>query len=286
MKNLYILLVLLSTYFAWGQNQRFVYEYTFKPDSLDHSFKIEELMNLDVDKNGSLFYSSLHLKSDSILKNQIEKGIRSGGSFELDMRKTPKAQAKFIISKKYPDFEITFSYPVGASNLAIKSQNIMHWKILPDTDKIQGFDVQKAVTDFGGRHWTAWFTNQIQIQDGPYKFCGLPGLILSVEDDEGEHIIKLVGSKKLDTMQYPVTMTTQKTLVSSQRFNQLWNEFKNDPAKTIKIMHSSSEMSETVMFNANTGKPMTKQELIRGKEERDRAYFKRFNNYIEPQLFR
>lgn len=33
---------------------------------------------------------------------------------------------------------------------------------------------QKATCDFAGRKWIAWFTTEIPIQDGPYKFYGLP----------------------------------------------------------------------------------------------------------------
>ncbi|RTZ46452.1 GLPGLI family protein [Chryseobacterium arthrosphaerae] len=40
--------------------------------------------------------------------------------------------------------------------------------------KNREFNTQKAVCDFAGRKWTAWFTADLPIQDGPYKFYGLP----------------------------------------------------------------------------------------------------------------
>lgn len=56
------------------------------------------------------------------------------------------------------------------------------WNILRDVKKIGGYTCYKATTRFRGRHYTAWFTMDIPIQDGPWKFWGLPGLILEVSD--------------------------------------------------------------------------------------------------------
>lgn len=46
--------------------------------------------------------------------------------------------------------------------------------------------------NFGGRIWTAWFAPEIKIADGPYKFSGLPGLILKLEDDKGDYRFSFV----------------------------------------------------------------------------------------------
>ena len=45
---------------------------------------------------------------------------------------------------------------------------------------------------FGGRIWTAWFAPEIKTSDGPYKFLGLPGLILKLEDDKGDYRFSFV----------------------------------------------------------------------------------------------
>lgn len=56
------------------------------------------------------------------------------------------------------------------------------WKLESDTANILGYTTQHAWTYYGGRIWHAWFTSAIPISDGPYKFMGLPGLILKAED--------------------------------------------------------------------------------------------------------
>lgn len=62
------------------------------------------------------------------------------------------------------------------------NEPIPEWSLLSDTMTISGFVCQKATTELGGRHWTAWFAPEIPIEDGPYKFAGLPGLIIQVYD--------------------------------------------------------------------------------------------------------
>jgi GLPGLI family protein len=63
--------------------------------------------------------------------------------------------------------------------------------------KIGDYQTQKAETKFGGRTWYAWFTQQVPLQDGPYKFSGLPGLIVKVQDAKGDYSFDLMQTKKL-----------------------------------------------------------------------------------------
>ncbi len=57
------------------------------------------------------------------------------------------------------------------------------WNLHNETKKIGNFRCQKATITFRGRHYTAWFTNEIPVRYGPWKFQGLSGLILEVYDD-------------------------------------------------------------------------------------------------------
>ena len=67
------------------------------------------------------------------------------------------------------------------------------WSLKQDTCSILGYPCQKAVCQYGGRVWTAWFTTHIPISDGPYKFSGLPGLILRISDEDQFFIFELSG---------------------------------------------------------------------------------------------
>lgn len=267
-----------------SQNQRFTYEYSFKVDSLNRESVEKEIMYLDVTSTGSKFYSALLLTRDSLFSAELEKGKRSQ-SIEIDLRKIRRPKVNFKVSKRYPDLETIYHTSLNASNLALKELGKMDWTISSETKDIEGFKTQKAQTTFGGRRWTAWFTNEIQLQDGPYKFCGLPGLILNVGDDKGNHVFRLIGSQKMDIMPELMDAKTSEIFVTKEKFGQLWKEYKNDPAKNIKQMHSSSELSDTVIYDHNKN-PLTKQELIRRKEQGAKETFKKVNNFIELDLYK
>ena len=52
---------------------------------------------------------------------------------------------------------------------------------------------QKATTTFAGRTYTAWFTTEIPLPYGPYKFGKLPGLILRVQDTDKQFLWECIG---------------------------------------------------------------------------------------------
>ena len=71
----------------------------------------------------------------------------------------------------------------------ISSENvpIFKWKITKETKNIGSFTCYLATTNFRGRNYNAWFTKQLSFSDGPWKFNGLPGLILEVIDEKNEY---------------------------------------------------------------------------------------------------
>ena len=79
--------------------------------------------------------------------------------------------------------------------------DLMDWQMSFETKEILGYQCFKAECDFRGRHWTAWYTIQIPVQDGPWKFCGLPGLILQMEESRGHYAFRCIG---IETQQKPI----------------------------------------------------------------------------------
>lgn len=81
------------------------------------------------------------------------------------------------------------------------SQNIREfekWEITTETSEVLGYKCTKALTRYGGRTYTAWFCPDIPISDGPWKFYGLPGLIMKVEDAEHIFSFEAIGIEKFD----------------------------------------------------------------------------------------
>lgn len=73
------------------------------------------------------------------------------------------------------------------------------WTLLPDTATILTYHCWKATGHFRGRSYTAWFTMEIPVSEGPWKLCGLPGLIIKAEDDRDIiHLNVQVSSNSVD----------------------------------------------------------------------------------------
>lgn len=62
---------------------------------------------------------------------------------------------------------------------------LMKWKITKESKQILGYKCKSATTTFRGRSYTAFYTEKIPIPDGPWKFGGLPGLILEIYSHDG-----------------------------------------------------------------------------------------------------
>jgi len=68
-----------------------------------------------------------------------------------------------------------------------EKQPEMQWELLEGEMKINDYNCKKAQTTFRGRSYEVWYTPEIPISIGPWKFNGLPGLILYVKDISDEY---------------------------------------------------------------------------------------------------
>lgn len=60
------------------------------------------------------------------------------------------------------------------------------WDISDETEEILGYNCSVATTTWRGRKWKAWFSD-IPVDGGPWQLRGLPGLILKLESEDGDH---------------------------------------------------------------------------------------------------
>lgn len=299
MKKINILFLLFTGIFAMAQTNRFFYEYKFIPDSTNKAEVKKEMMLLDIDKIGSKYYSQDKFVADSTQKADLEKQLKAGaGGINITKREKP-GQVSYSVTKQYPDFTTYYFTRVSTDAYKVKENKKPEWKILPEKQKIGEYNAQKAITNFGGREWTAWFTTDLPFQDGPYKFYGLPGLIVKLEDSTGSHSMTLVGNKKVNAspdneLELPgnvrlIGMGGKDIEVTKDQFRKVWKAYVNDPTKNMREMMMKNGNGTNVSFKVKNpdGREITDpNEVFRDMEKKTKENLKKNNNSIEPDLLK
>lgn len=196
MKKLGIIALALFMQTAFAQVNRFVYQVTMKPDASNKSDIKTENAYLDISPEKSVFYSENRIKRDSIMQKAFQSG-GGRGSINREQMEGLRSIINYSIEKDKKNQKTFFKDRIGRDVYTYEEDRPINWKISSETMKIGEYKVQKAETDFGGRKWTAWFTTDLPYQDGPYKFGGLPGLIVKVEDDKGEYSFDLMKNYRI-----------------------------------------------------------------------------------------
>lgn len=273
---LVLLCVVLFSFKALSQEYRVMYNYTFVSDSTKLDFFESEEMILDINSKGSVFYSYDKYRFDSIA---VEKSKRRENILAGD-----NAKISYFVEKNYPELDLIYHTSLGYTNYAVLDTPIFDWKLVPEKKTIKGIEVQKATLNFGNRNWIAWYAKDIPIFDGPYKFSGLPGLIIEIEDVKNQHKFQFIGleSNKNGYTDFFEIKKIKEQKVSNVEFKKEWKAFKKDPARDLKFNIYNSKHGIKINYD---GKDYSTSDMIKYQEEREREKIKRNNNFLELTLY-
>ncbi|MCD9616640.1 GLPGLI family protein [Chryseobacterium gleum] len=178
----------------------FIYQLKAKFDTrTDH--RHEEQFSLQIGNNRAFFASIISLKGDSVMATSATTTKNADGSITLGWKKgvvIPKTNLSFTIIQSNEN--IQYFRLAGMSLLTYKEPTIKNWKLVDESKVISTIMCKKAEVTFKGRNWIAWYAPEIPLPYGPYKFSGLPGLIVKITDDKGDfdfELIKSVPTSKL-----------------------------------------------------------------------------------------
>lgn len=213
----------LSLFTAQAQNMRFIYQATVTPDSTDAASRKTEAAYLDTDGRKSFFYPENRVKRDSVMDR-----MRNTRTFDPSQMENFRSNISYTVEKNLVDQTLIYKDRIGRDQYAYPEKQPMTWKILPETVTIGEYKTQKAETEYGGRTWTAWFTMELPYQDGPYKFSGLPGLIVKVQDAKGDYSFDLMQVKKLAAIP-DLQQRGQDITITKDKFRKTYLAFQKDP---------------------------------------------------------
>lgn len=281
MKKIIILVFSFFTGVVFAQNQRFIYDYTFVSDSTAKDQSKTEMMYLDVVSKGSEFYSRDKFITDSLVFERSK-------SSTPDYRGIKYGAIPYIVEKSYPDYTIRFINRIYGDDYKVADNRKLNWKISPEKEKIGEFNVQKASLDFGGRKWIAWFAADIPIQDGPYKFHGLPGLIVKISDETHSHIFELKGINKTKENIGWISdrnkkMARNSLSVGTDQYKKVFVDSRNNPTKDIRQMLAANKKAKLIGEN---GKEVDANEELRKRDRDAKEEYARDNNLLELDLLK
>lgn len=153
------------------------------------TYYVDSLIN---DPNGKLIYDQawndalqdFTNSGTNIFRTLEDKGLMGESSYK---NKKSFKDNRIVVYDRNGD---NYRYDVDMSDLS--------WELCDSTAVVLNYECNLARADYHGRQWTAWFAPDIPVQDGPWQLCGLPGLVMKAETDDGAYGFVITGLQQCD----------------------------------------------------------------------------------------
>ncbi|PVH26782.1 GLPGLI family protein [Sphingobacterium corticibacter] len=249
-------------------DKQITYQLKYNPDTADMRRQATETFELFINDSISFFESTNKNIFDSILQQQYKEGNTFG---DYASASTYRSKFRFAIIKSidaisFYEYEADF----GPDLVRCDEPNRWDWNITNEEKTLHNLNCQLATVQYAGRRWEAWFCADIPIFDGPYKFGGLPGLIISLSSADKSWNFEVIDmdlntAKKLVFNQYPARKVVQmhkadffKEKRTMEKNRMLLHESKG----RIKFKDAQSKLNMTNNYQKYLKKNSNKIELV------------------------
>lgn len=202
-----------------------IYDLSYQENKEDTLNIQSEQMVLKVAKNFSYYISYNNMKLRDMLS-----GHKNSNEVPM-IQSRPKSKLLYTIVKDYKNDKIIFSDRIGQDIYSFTQPiNKLEWTLHNEQKEILGYQCKKATTKFAGRDYIAWYSTEISIADGPYKFHGLPGLIFLIYDTN-EHYKFNISSIKNNTNYFNTEDEFYKHIeISNKEYKVLKQKYREKPS--------------------------------------------------------
>jgi GLPGLI family protein len=157
-----------------------------------------DTMILRIGRNISCFYSKDVLFSDSLklTPNGFQKWMRLLTQYIKEGRRLDLlGNDSDYYYLNYPEQgQISVRTTVSSKGVEYSEEReTIQWEFRDSVKTVLGFECYLAEADFRGRRWSAWYTLEVPVSQGPWKLWGLPGLICEAYEDQGQYSYSLVS---------------------------------------------------------------------------------------------
>lgn len=206
-----------------------IYEYKVKDVDLDETrtyFDILQMGNMF-----SKYFAYPIFQIDSVIYKKDITKITAQEAGEIFHQYDHSSASPSTIIKDKKTGELKYYNRIFGDNYVYPDDINLNWTLANNTKTVCGYSCKKATAEFRGRQWIAWYTSDIPQSDGPWKFMGLPGLILQIEDSNKEHFFTAISIRNSNEDIYRTGRRYFST--NRERFNKQIKEYKNNPGSVI-----------------------------------------------------
>lgn len=173
--------------------------------------------------------SSYYSREAKAFYNRNSNETKTTGTINTNYGAIPKYPKS--VSSVYKNREnLIVSMPVGRYIFTYEEPQLK-WEILNDKKEIKGLKsrLAKTTTDTGDTFF-AWFTDEIAIPDGPFRFKGLSGLVLEVYNKNRTIEIYATDIKKSEEIIEPLHYITNVKTKSKNQFLEARKTYQENPS--------------------------------------------------------
>ena len=173
--------------------------------------------------------------------------VKKGYIPEVEKPSINLSIAKDLINKKVTIFE-----KIVAVKTKCNDSVNLQWKISNDTIHYNNLVLKKATTQFRGRNYIAWYCEELPYTDGPYKFSGLPGLIVKIHDDRDFISFDMINLKTFDKTQVFDEGYDKYKETTYEEFHKAKEELRLNPIPVLEMSGVTLQEEHKRMVRKNT----------------------------------
>ena len=203
--------------------------------------------------------ATLYITSDNAYyKSEVFEKINTGSSIEVNglavKNENSETIDEIIIDRKKKTLTQKISADLFLTSKYAVVENLpkMIWKLTSDKKNIGKFECKKATTTFRGREYEAWYTEQIPVSLGPWKFNGLPGLILEAKDKSETFKWELKSVKNATfSIDSQININKRYEILSFENFDKKRVNKINDKINIIRTRNASRDFKVGFMYTTD-----------------------------------
>lgn len=202
-----------------------IYKLSYLKDSINSNNISEDIQVLLIGNNVTKYYSQYALDYNTYITEYVK-------NHDNCPQNNKKGAWTFELFKNYPQgYQTVADFGSMLQNYYIYEEElpIFEWKVQNESDTILSYSCIKATTSFRGRDYMAWFTTDIPIPLGPWKFGGLPGLILKIYDINNNFIYECFEIEQLKNKEPIKIYNVDYIKINRKDLNKVYYRIHNNP---------------------------------------------------------